>query len=58
MITDAVAFGAVVLLVLTLQDVFEVMLLPRRIARLGLLRWPPAYRLMLPAIMLLYRNKV
>jgi hypothetical protein len=33
MITAVVAFGAVVLLVLTLQDVFEVMLLPRRIMR-------------------------
>ena len=33
MITAAVAFGAVVLLVLTLQDVFEVMLLPRRVMR-------------------------
>src|SRR5947209_18779187 len=33
MITAAVAFGAVVLLVLTLQDVFEVMLLPRRVIR-------------------------
>src|SRR5436190_19062854 len=33
MITAAVAFGAVVLLVLTLQDAFEVMLLPRRVMR-------------------------
>jgi hypothetical protein len=33
MITVAVAFVAVVLLVLTLQDAFEVMLLPRRVIR-------------------------
>jgi Ion channel len=33
MITAAVAFVAVVLLVLTLQDAFEVMLLPRRVIR-------------------------
>jgi voltage-gated potassium channel Kch len=33
MITAVVVFGAVVLLVLTLQDVFEVMLLPRRVMR-------------------------
>ena len=33
MITAVVAFVAVVLLVLTLQDVFEVMLLPRRVIR-------------------------
>ena len=33
MITAAVAFVAIVLLVLTLQDVFEVMLLPRRVIR-------------------------
>ena len=33
MTTTFVAIGAVLLLVLTLQDAFEVMLLPRRVAR-------------------------